>query len=76
MPDVQGDQSNNFEAGFVIPYRPGKCRICHPVSCLGWEEFAVSISRIEYHKCAEGYAPETEDIVQNDGVFEKKSTAI
>ena len=49
------------EAGFGIPYRPGECKTCHLAACLGWEEFALSDPRIEYHKGAEGYVPEAGD---------------
>ena len=60
------------EAGFGIPYRPAECKTCHLAGCLGWEEFAVGDPRIEYHKGAEGFAPEPGDIVLYDRVFENK----
>ena len=60
------------EAGFEIPYRPDECRSCHLAACLGWEEFALSDRRIEYHKGAEAFVPEAGDIVIYDSVFENK----
>ena len=60
------------EAGFGIPYRPAECKTCHLAGCLGWEEYAIGDQRIEYHKCAEGCAPEAGDIVLYDKVFENK----
>ena len=60
------------EAGFEIPYRPRECKTCHLAACLGWEEFALSDQRMEYHKGAEGFVPEAGDIVIYDRVFENK----
>ena len=60
------------EAGFAIPYRPGQCKTCHLAACFGWEEFAAGDQRIEYHKSADGFAPEAGDIVLYDRVFENK----
>ena len=59
-------------AGFGIPYRPEECKTCHLAGCLGWEEYAIGDQRIEYHKGAEGYAPEAGDIVLYDRVFENR----
>ena len=60
------------EAGFGIPYRPSECQTCHLAGCLGWEEFALSDPRIEYHKGAEAFIPEAGDIVIYDRVFENR----
>ena len=60
------------EAGFEIPFRPNECRTCHLAACLGWEEFAVGDERIEYHRGTEAFAPEAEDIVIDNRVFENK----
>ena len=60
------------EAGFDIPYRPGECKTCHLAACLGWEEFATSDRRIEYHKGSENFVPEAGDIVIYDRVFENR----
>ena len=60
------------EAGFGIPYRPDECKFCHLAACFGWEEFAVSDPRIEYHKSAEDFVPEAGDIVIYDRVFENR----
>lgn len=60
------------EAGFEIPYGPGECKTCHLAACLGWEEFALSDPRMEYHKVAEDFVPEAGDIVIYNRVFENK----
>ncbi len=60
------------ETGFEIPYRPEGCRICHLAACPGWEEFALSDRRIEYHKGSESFAPDAGDIVIYDRVFENR----
>ena len=60
------------EAGFGIPYKPGECKTCHLAACLGWEEYAVNDSRIEYHKGTDAFVPEAGDIVIYDRVFENK----
>ncbi len=57
------------EAGFAIPIRPEECITSHLAGCLAWEEFAKGDSRIEYHKAAEGFVPQTGDIVLYDRVF-------
>ena len=59
-------------AGFLIPYKPEECKICHLAACLGWEEFAIGDRQIEYHKGPEGFIPEAGDIVLYDRVFENK----
>lgn len=61
------------EAGFDIPYRPKECLSCHLAGCLGWEEFAISDPRIEYHKGSEDFVPEAGDIVIYDRVFENNA---
>ena len=61
-----------MEAGFGIPYRPNECKTCHLAACYGWEEFAISDSRIEYHRGADDFIPEAGDIVIYDRVFENK----
>lgn len=58
------------EAGFDFPYRPAGCQSCHLAGCLGWEEFARSDPRIEYHKGSEDFLPEAGDIVLYDRVFD------
>ncbi len=58
-----------IEAGFVIPYRPNECVSCNLAGCLGWEEYAIGDSRIEYHKKADCFLPEAGDIVLYDRVF-------
>lgn len=60
------------EAGFGIPYRPKECKTCHLAGCLGWEEFALGVRRIEYRKAAEDFIPEAGDIVIYDRVFENR----
>lgn len=58
-----------IEAGFVIPYYPKECVTCHLAGCIGWEEYAIGDSRIEYHKPEEDFLPEAGDIVLYDRVF-------
>lgn len=58
-----------IEAGFAIPYRPYECVTCHLAGCIGWEEYAIGDSRIEYHKHDESFLPEAGDIVLYDRVF-------
>lgn len=57
------------EAGFEIPYFPSECVTCHLAGCIGWEEYAIGDSRIEYHKPYENFLPEAGDIILFDRVF-------
>lgn len=57
------------QAGFQIPYSPKGCRTCSLAGCGGWEEFALSDSRIEYHLRESGFEPQAGDIVLYDRVF-------
>lgn len=57
------------EAGFAIPYYPNECATCHLAGCIGWEEFAMGDSRVEYHQPDEDFLPEAGDIVLYDRVF-------
>ena len=58
-----------IEAGFSIPYYPKECMTCHLAGCIGWEEYAIGNSQIEYHKKGEAFLPEAGDIVLYDKVF-------
>ncbi len=57
------------EVGFLIPYFPNECVTCHLAGCIGWKEYAIGDSRIEYHKSDENFLPEAGDIVLFDRVF-------
>jgi len=61
------------ETGFGIPYRPDGCKTCHLAACPGWEEFAISDPRIEYHRGSEAFVPTAGDIVIYDRVFENRA---
>lgn len=55
-------------AGFDFPCLP-EGTTCSLAGCSAWEEFAMSDSRIEYHRGDASFLPEAGDIVLYDRVF-------